>query len=254
MIKIKTPQEIEIMRRGGEILARVLSEIVAEAKPGVSLRQLDSLTEKLIIGFNARPSFKGYKSAGSKKAFPAALCVSLNHEVVHGVPDDRILKNGDIVSLDLGVFYNGYHTDSALTVGIGKISDEAKRLIYITRGSLDLAMDMCAPGIYWGNIASEIQKYIEEAGFSIVKELTGHGVGRDLQEDPFLANYGKKGDDPMLKEGMVIAIEPMVAMNKPQVETGIDGFVYQTKDKSLAAHFEHTVAITKSGAKILTKL
>ena len=254
MIKIKTPQEIETMRQGGEILVRVLSEVSAEVKPGVSLRQLDDLAEKLIIGFNARPSFKGYKPAGSKKAFPAALCVSLNHEVVHGVPDDRILKNGDIVSLDLGVFYQGYHTDSAVTVGVGKISDEAKRLIYVTRGSLDLAVDMCEPGIYWGDVASEIQKYIEEAGFSVVKELTGHGVGRDLQEDPFLANYGRKGDDPLLKEGMVIAIEPMVAMGKSQVENGIDGFVYQTRDKSLSAHFEHTIAITKSGAKILTRL
>jgi methionyl aminopeptidase len=254
MIKIKTKQEIEIMRRGGEILARVLNEVAEEAKPGISLKQLDSLAEKLIIGFNARSSFKGYKPIGSKKAFPATLCISLNHEVVHGVPDDRIFKNGDIVSLDLGVFYNGYHTDSAVTVGVGKISDEAKRLIYITRGSLDLAIDMCASGIYWGDIASEMQKYIEEAGFSVVKELTGHGVGRDLQEDPFLANYGKKGDDPILKEGMVIAIEPMVAMNKSQVETGIDGFVYQTRDKSLAAHFEHTLAITKSGVRILTKL
>ncbi len=253
MIRIKTSQEIEIMRQGGEILARVLSEVAAEAKPGVSLRQLDDLAEKLIIGFNARPSFKGYKPTGSKKAFPAALCVSLNYEVVHGVPDGRILKSGDIVSLDLGVFYQGYHTDSAVTVGVGKISDEAKRLIYITRGSLNLAVNMCESGIYWGDVASEIQKYIEEAGFSIVKELTGHGVGRDLQEDPFLPNYGKKGDDPLLKEGMVIAIEPMVVMGKSQVETGIDGFVYQTRDKSLAAHFEHTIAITKSGAKILTR-
>jgi len=254
MIKIKTQQEIEIMRQGGEILARVLSDVSAEAKSGVSLRQLDDLSEKLIIGFNARPSFKGYKPAGSKKAFPAALCVSLNHEVVHGVPDGRILKNGDIVGLDLGVFYQGYHTDGAVTAGIGKISDEAKRLIYITRESLNLAIDMCGPGIYWGDIAREMQKYIEEAGFSVVKELTGHGVGRDLQENPFLANYGKKGDEPMLKEGMVMAIEPMVAMGKPQVEIGIDGFVYQTRDKSLAAHFEHTIAIVKSGAKVLTKL
>ncbi len=254
MIKIKTPKEIEIMRQGGEILARVLSDVSAEAKSGVSLKHLDNLAEKLIIGFNARPSFKGYKPAGSKKAFPASLCVSLNHEVVHGVPDDRILKEGDIVGLDLGIFYQGYHTDGAVTVGIGKISDESKRLIYVTRESLGLAIDMCAAGVYWGDVASEMQKYIEEAGFSVIKELTGHGIGRDLQEDPFLPNYGRKGGDPILKEGITIAIEPMVAAGKPQVETGIDGFVYQTRDKSFCAHFEHTIAITKSGAKILTKL
>lgn len=242
------------MRRGGEILARVLKEVSEDAKQGVSLRHLNDLAEKLIIGFNARPSFKGYRPAGSKKTFPASICVSLNHEIVHGVPDDRILKNGDVVSIDLGVFYNGYHTDGALTIGVGKISDEAKRLMYVTRGVLDLAINMCGPNVFWGDIANEMQEYVEEAGFSVIRELTGHGIGRDLQEDPLIANYGSKGDGPVLKEGMVIAIEPMVSMGRYNIESGIDGFVYQTKDKSLAAHFEHTIAITKSGASVLTKL
>lgn len=254
MIRIKTQQEIETMRQGGEILARVLGEVSAEVKVGAGLRYLDQLAEKLIVGFNARPSFKGYKPAGAKKTFPAALCVSLNHEIVHGVPDGRVLKDGDIVGLDLGVFYQGYHTDGAVTVGVGQISDEAKRLIYVTRESLGLAIDLVKPGIYWGDVANEIQKYIEEAGFSVVKELTGHGVGRDLQEDPFLPNYGEKGDGPLLKEGMVIAVEPMISAGRPGIESGIDGFVYQTKDKSLAAHFEHTIAVSKSGAEVLTKI
>ncbi len=242
------------MRQGGKILARVLQEIADEVKAGVSLKYLDALTEKLVLGYNAKPSFKGYRSSGSKKAYPASLCISLNHEVVHGVPDERVLKNGDVVSLDLGVLYNGYHTDSAVTVAVGDVSEKIQRLILITEGALVLAVSKMKKEIYWGDIASEIQRYVEVAGFSVVRELTGHGVGRDLQEDPYLPNYGQKGDEPLLKEGMVIAIEPMVVMGRPEVELGLDGFVYQTRDKSLAAHFEHTVAVVKKGVDILTKL
>ncbi len=253
MIQIKSLKEIEIMRQGGNILARVLNEVAAEVKIGVNLKYLDGLAEKLILGYDARPSFKGYKPAGAKKAYPASLCVSLNSEVVHGVPDDRILKNGDVVSLDLGVLYNGYHTDSAITIGLGEISAKASELILITEGALDLAFSKIKPGLAWGDIAFEMQHYVESAGFSVVRELTGHGVGRGLQEDPYLPNYGSKGDEPLLKEGMVIAIEPMVAIGKSAVELGLDGFVYQMKDKSLAAHFEHTIVVTKKGAEILTK-
>lgn len=254
MITVKSSREIETMRQGGKILARVLQEIAAEAKVGVSLKHLDSLAEKLVLGYDAKPSFKGYKPAGAKRAYPASLCVSLNHEVVHGVPDERVLKEGDIVSLDLGVLYGGYHTDSAVTLGVGDISRAAQELLLVTEGVLDLAVSMVKPGVYWGDIASEIQRHVESAKFSVVRELTGHGVGRGLQEDPYLPNYGEPGDEPLLKEGMVIAIEPMVAMGRPQVEIGLDGFVYETKDKSLAAHFEHTVAVTPKGAEVLTSL
>ncbi|MBI2465741.1 MAG: type I methionyl aminopeptidase [Candidatus Sungbacteria bacterium] len=254
MIHIKSEKEIEIMRQGGKILARVLQELVSEIKIGVSLNYLDDLAEKLILGYDAKPSFKGYKPAGAKKSYPASLCISLNNEVVHGVPDERRLKSGDVVSLDLGVLYGGYHTDSAITLGVGGVSGRAEELMLVTEGALDLAVDMVKPGVFWGDIAHEIQRHVESAKFSVVRELTGHGVGRGLQEDPYLPNYGEPGDEPVLKEGMVIAIEPMVAVGRPQVEMGLDGFVYQTKDKSLAAHFEHTVAVTKNGVEILTKI
>ena len=252
MITIKSPSEIETMRQGGKILARVLQEIAAEVKIGVSLKYLDDLAEKLVSGYDAKPSFKGYKPAGAKKAYPASLCISLNCEVVHGVPDDRVLKEGDIVSLDLGVLYNGYHTDSAVTLGLGDISRAAQELLLVTEGALDLAVSMVKPGVYWGDIASKIQHHVESAKFSVVRELTGHGVGRGLQEDPYLPNYGQPGDEPLLKEGMVIAIEPMVAMGRPEVKVGLDGFVYETRDQSLAAHFEHTVVVTSRGVDVLT--
>lgn len=254
MIIIKSEHEIETMRQGGKILARVLQEVVAEVKVGVGLKHLDNLAEKLALGYGARPSFKGYKPAGAKRAYPSSLCISVNYEVVHGVPDDRILKNGDIVGLDLGIFCNGYHTDSAVTVGVGEISNEAAKLVAVTQEILNLAINMIRSGIYWGDIAQEMQKQVEMAGFSVVRELTGHGVGRGLQEDPFLPNYGRAGDGPLLKEGMIIAVEPMVVTGKPEVELGLDGFVYQTKDKGLAAHFEHTVAVTAQGVEVLTKL
>ena len=254
MIYIKSKDEIEIMRQGGKILAHVLTEVVAEIKSGVSLKYLDDLTEKLILGHSAKPSFKGYKPAGAKKAYPASLCVSLNHEVVHGVPDERILKKGDVVSLDLGVLYNGYHTDSATTVGVGEISSEAQKLIFTTQETLNLAINEIKAGRYWGDVASLMQSYVESQGFSVVRELTGHGVGRGLQEDPYLANYGHAGDGPVLKEDMVIAVEPMVAAGRPEVELGLDGFVYQTRDKSLAAHFEHTLVVNKKGVEVLTQV
>lgn len=253
MITVKTPEEIETMRQGGKILARVLSELVAEIKTGVSLKYLDGLAEKLVLGYGAKPSFKGYKPPSAKKAYPASLCVSLNYEVVHGVPDGRVLKEGDIVGLDLGVWYNGYHTDSAVTLGVGQISSEAVKLILVTEEVLSLAINMIKPQIYWGDIACEVQRQVELAGFSVVRELTGHGVGRGLQEDPYLPNYGYKGDGLLIKEGWVLAIEPMVATGQAEVELGADGFVYQTRDKGLAAHFEHTVAITSKGAEVLTK-
>ncbi len=252
MIFIKSKEEIEIMRRGGQILARVLSEVAVEVRAGVNLKKLDNLAEKLILGSDARPSFKGYKPTGANKAYPAALCVSLNHEVVHGVPDDRIIKEGDVVGLDLGVFYEGFHTDGAVTIGVGQISETTQKLIAVTKESLDLAIQMITPGVYWGDVAYEIKKFVEDNKFSVVRDLTGHGIGKNLQEDPFLPNFGRKGDEPLLKEGMVIAVEPMVVMGRPEVEIGLDGFVYQTRDQGLAAHFEHTLAVVKDGVDILT--
>lgn len=252
MITIKSKEEIAIMRRGGKILARVLNEVAAEVRAGVNLRELDNLAEKLILGYDARPSFKGYKPAGTNRAYPATVCVSLNHEVVHGVPDDRIIKEGDVVGLDLGVFYEGFHTDGAVTLAVGQVTETARKLIAVTKESLDLAIQMIKSGIYWGDISFEIKKYVEGNGLAVVKELTGHGIGKNLQEDPFLPNFGRKGDEPLLKEGMVIAVEPMVTAGRPEVEIGLDGFVYQTRDKGLAAHFEHTLVVTENGHEVLT--
>lgn len=254
MISLKTTEEIEIMRQGGDILARVLYEVAQEARAGVSLKTLDNLAEKLIVGYGARPSFKGYRQDNLSKAYPASLCVSLNYEVVHGVPDERMLKKGDVVSLDAGVFYNGFHNDSALTLAVGEVTTQAKELIWVAKKALELAIEKIKPGRAWGDIAYSIKKYVMEAGFDVVRELTGHGIGRQLQEDPSLPNFGRKGDEPLLKEGMVIAVEPMVVAGRPEVEIGLDGFVYQTKDKSLSAHFEHTIAVTKNGALALTQL
>ncbi|MEK7174900.1 MAG: type I methionyl aminopeptidase, partial [Patescibacteria group bacterium] len=228
-MSIKSKEEIEIMRQGGKILARVLQELAAEVKAGAGLKHLDGLAEKLVLSYGAQPSFKGYKPAGAKKAYPASLCLSLNHEVVHGVPDDRILKDGDIIGLDLGVLHNGYHTDGAITLGVGQVSKSARQLMLVTEDVLDLAVGLVKPNIYWGDIACQIQRRVESAGFSVVRELTGHGVGRGLQEDPYLPNYGRKGEGPLLKEGWVLAIEPMVAVGRPEVELGPDGFVYQTR-------------------------
>lgn len=254
MIEIKTTKEIEIMRQGGQILARVLQELAEEVKVGVNLKYLDDLAEKLILGYDAQPSFKGYRPSGSGRAYPTSLCASLNYEIVHGVPDSRVLKEGDIISLDLGVYYRNYHTDGAVTLGVGTISREAQHLIDTTKGVLDLAISKIKPDIYWGDVANLMQSYVEDARLTVITELTGHGVGRQLQEDPYLPNYGQAGDEPLLTQGMVIAVEPMVVMGQPQVEIGADGFVYQTKDKSLAAHFEHTLAITAEGVSVLTQL
>lgn len=242
------------MREGGQILAHVLSEVASDAVEGNSLRALDNLAEKLILGYGARPSFKGYRPHGTKGAYPCALCISLNHEVVHGLPDRRILKNGDVVSLDLGVFYNGFHTDAALTLALGQISFRTQRLLETTKKSLALAIKKVRAGICWGDIAAQIQNCIANEGFSVIRELVGHGIGRNLQEEPFLPNFGRSGEGPRLQEGMVIAIEPMVSAGQADIELGLDGFVWQTKDKSLSAHFEHTVAITKQSAIVLTQL
>lgn len=266
MIVIKTAEEIKIMREGGRKLAQVLHQVVKAVKPGISTKDLDLLAEKLISEAGAAPAFKNYRG------FPASLCTSVNEEIVHGLPTKKkILQEGDIIGLDLGVVYPpelcfscplgsghcggtpGLFTDMAITVGVGKISLKAEKLIKIAKGALGVALKEIRADAYLGDVSSAIQKYAESAGFSVIRELVGHGVGKDLHESPEIPNYGKPRSGVKLKEGMTLAIEPMIAAGGYKIATAKDGFAYETADRSLAAHFEHTVAVTKNGCEILTQ-
>lgn len=246
MISIKTPEEIKIMAEGAKILAEVLEKVARIAKPGITTLELNNAAEKLILEKGARPAFKGYEG------FPYSLCASVNEEIVHGLPSKRVLKERDVVGLDLGVLYKEYNSDMAITVPVGEVSFEAKRLISVTKQALKIGIKEVKPGKTMGDIGSAVQKYIESQGFGVVRELCGHGIGKEIHEDPKIPNYGQKGKGEVLKEGMVICIEPMVTIGDWHLEKSEDGFGYRSKDKSLTAHFEHTIAVTKKGAKILT--
>jgi len=264
---IKTSQEIETIAEGGKILHDILHATAELAKPGISTWQLNEFAEKAIYGtggpfsniqgrpepgrMGGRPSFKNF--GGKKNPFPAGLCTSVNSVVVHGIPSRSvILKDGDIISLDIGMEYKGLFTDTAITVGVGKISDIAKKLIETTRKSLSAAIGQAKAGNTIGDIAYATQKTAEAAGFSVIRDLVGHGVGYEVHEDPAVPNYGKKGQGIKLLEGMVLAIEPMVCEHEYFVVLDNDGWTIRTRDNGLAAHFEHTIAITKNGARILT--
>jgi len=247
MIILKTPEQIQIMREGGKILAGIMKELEKEIKPGIETRYLDKVALGLVFRYRAKPSFKGYME------FPACLCVSLNEEVVHGLPSDRKLKEGDIVSLDLGILFKGFHTDMAITLPVGKVKPETLKLIKTTKKALDIAIKKAKIGNTFGDIESAIQEFAEGKGYNVVRELCGHGIGKDLHEDPQVLNFGKKGIGPKLAEGMVFAIEPMLTMGDWRIKRAKDGYGFETKDQSLSAHFEHTIAITKSGHEILTK-
>ena len=248
MIIIKTPKEIELMREGGEILAKVLREVSLRVKPGVSTQELDSLAEELIIKSKGKPSFKGYKG------YPAALCASVNNEVVHGIPSsEKILKSGDIVGLDLGLEYKGCFTDMTITVPVGKVSKIAHKLIKVTKNSLTQGIRKIEPGNFISDISRAIQDYVERQGFSVVRDLVGHGVGREVHEDPPVPNFFDPNlESVKLREGMVLALEPMINMGSYEVEVLNDGWTVVTRDGFLSAHFEHTVAVTKEGYEILT--
>lgn len=247
MIPIKTSQEIEIMAQAGKILAEIVRELKSKVEPGVTTQELNELAEKLIFNFGAKPAFKGYQG------FPATLCTSINEQVVHGVPSDRKLVEGDILSLDLGLIYNNFYSDMAVTVPIGAINPEIGRLIKTTKKSLKRAIGRVKPGKTIGDIAQAVQSYVEGQGFQVVRDLCGHGVGRRLHEDPEIPNFGQRHKGPILKTGMVLAIEPMVVMGQPKIKKDPDGFAYQTADNSISAHFEHTIAVTEKGARVLTE-
>ena len=248
------------MAEGGKILARIIKELAERARPGVATKELDGLAESLVFKYGGECSFKGYEN------FPACLCTSINDEIVHAIPSNRILKEGDILSLDLGIFYKGFHTDMAITLPVGKISSQAKKLIEVTRKALEIGIEKVKIGNCFGDISRAIQKHAESHNFGVVRELCGHGIGRKLHEDPQILNsvsMSKETVDKVeyqgeakikLKEGMVFCLEPMITAGDWRIKKSASGFAYQTRDNSLSAHFEHTIAIAKSGIQILTKI
>jgi methionyl aminopeptidase len=244
----KIEKEIDAMRKGGKILGSVLQELSAQALPGMRIVDLDALAEKLIREAGATPAFLGYKG------FPATLCVSVNEEVVHGNGKrERELTGGDVAGLDLGLVFEGMIVDAAVTVGVGKTSKEARRLVQAARDALQRAIEVTHAGVHVGDISVTVQQYVEAQGFGVVRDLVGHGVGKSLHEPPEVPNFGKKGTGPELTSGITIAIEPMITAGDWHVKTLDDGWTVATKDGSLSAHFEHTIMVTDKGCEILTK-
>jgi len=254
MITIKTKKDIEILREGGKRLARVLESVADLVKPGITTDYLNKRAEEMIAELGDTSAFLNYKPKGARRPYPAALCVSVNNEVVHGIPNEtpRALKEGDVVSLDLGLIHYKLITDHAVTVGVGEISLEAKKLLEVTKKALAIGIAEAKSGARTGDIGYAIQTFVEPHGYGIIEELAGHGVGYSVHEDPFVPNFGIAGQGVLLKPGMVIAIEPMLTLGKPDVFVARDGYTFKTKDKSIAAHFEHTIVITEKGAEILT--
>lgn len=246
MITIKSAREIELLKQAGYIVYETHQYLKPYIKPGFMTKDLDHLAEEFIRSHGATPSFKGYEG------FPTALCISVNDEVVHGFPSDRKLQNGDIVSIDIGACYKGYHGDSAWTYKVGEISKDLEYLMEHTEKALYEGIKMVKPGNRIGDIANAIEVYATKHKLGIVKELVGHGVGTNVHEDPEVPNYGKKGTGPRLREGMVIAIEPMLTLGSPDIYIDDNDWTVITEDGSYAAHFEHTVVVTKDGVEILT--
>ena len=275
MIKIKTENEIELMRQGGKILASVLSSLAKEVKPGVETKHLDEVAEALIYQYGALPAFKGHEG------YPAVLCTSVNEQIVHGVPSDRKLLEGDIIGLDLGIIWppencghcamshscsslprgealrgqRGMFTDAAITVAVGEVSQEAEKIIKAAKGALLVAIEAVRPGRKLSEVSAAIEKYVKEQDFVAIRELVGHGVGYELHEEPEIPNFKASWmKDVVLKEGMTLAIEPMISAGTHKIKKSKDKFGYLTEDGSLSAHFEHTVAVTGKGCEILTKV
>ncbi|MDP3784832.1 MAG: type I methionyl aminopeptidase [bacterium] len=250
---IKTPEELEILREGGRELSAILEELKSAIKAGVRTKELDALAEKLIRANGGVPSFKGYRTFDAASPYPASLCISINDEVVHGIPSQRVFESGDIVGLDIGMKYQGFFTDMAETVAVGKIDKNGEKLIRVTKKALELAISTIKPETRVGDVGEAVQKFAEAEGFGIVRQLVGHGVGAKVHEDPEIPNWGQAGTGPVLKENMVIAIEPMVTEGSFEVYLDKDGWTWKTKDGSRAAHFEHTILVTNNGAEVLTK-
>jgi methionyl aminopeptidase len=248
MINYKSRREIEIMRDASRIVAEVLEELRSRCRPGVMTRELDRIAEEKTVRHGGKPAFKGYRG------FPGSLCASINHQVVHGIPGDIELKEGDIVGLDFGVFYKGYFGDAAITVPIGEITSETEMLLKVTQECLDLGIEQMVPENHLSDLSRAIQVHAESNGYSLVKEFGGHGIGKSLHEEPMVLNYVTNERGMKLKPGLVLAIEPMVNMGTEQVRILPDEWTVVTLDGKLSAHFEHTVAVTGNGPEILTKL
>jgi methionyl aminopeptidase len=247
MINLKTTREIEIIRANGRILARTLKLLGEKIKPGVRTKELDRLAEDFIKREGAYPAFKGYRG------YPASVCISIDNEVVHGIPGERMIEEGQLVSVDIGVFKDNYYADGAFTFAVGRVSNQAQRLIQITQEALKRGLEFVREGEFLSDISYAIQSFVEKNGFSVVRDLVGHGIGMNMHEEPQIPNFGPSGQGPILKKGMVLAIEPMVNAGSFEIETKEDNWTIVTKDGSLSAHFEHTVAVTENGAMILTE-
>lgn len=248
MIVLKSPRELAIMRRAARVVVEAMRLCREIVRPGISTLEIDAEVERLIRRHGAKPAFKGYRG------FPATVCVSINEEVVHGIPSaHRRLKEGDIVSLDLGCIVEGYYADCAFTIAIGDVPPAVQALLDATRESLERAIAECRPGRRLGDVSHAVQRHVEARGFSVVRAFVGHGIGRALHEDPQVPNFGEPGRGPLLRPGMVLAIEPMVTMGGPGVRILDDGWTAVTEDGSLAAHFEHTIAVTEDGPDVLTR-
>jgi methionyl aminopeptidase len=247
-IVCKDRREIEKLRVSGRTVREMLEEVRARVRPGVTTLELETYVQKRVKQLRIKPAFRGYRG------YPCCLCTSVNNEIVHGIPSRRELKEGDIVSLDLGVIVDGYYGDSALTLPVGDITDSLKRLLKVTEESLELAIGQARMGNRLGDISAAVQQYVERAGYSVVREFVGHGIGRELHEEPKIPNFGEAGHGPILKEGMVFAIEPMVNEGTSAVRVLGDHWTAVTADGAFSAHFEHMVAITRNGPDVLTRL
>jgi len=246
MIIKKTPEQIDKMAASGEILVRCLKMLASKTRAGVTTEELDAAAEKFIRSQGAVPAFKGYRG------FPGSICASPNSMVVHGIPGPYELKRGDVISIDVGVVKDGWVSDAAVTLPIGPVSPEAEKLLAVTKASLFAGVEQMRPGNHLGDVSAAIQRAVEDEGLSIIRTLVGHGIGRDMHEEPQVPNFGDPGKGPELEEGMVLAIEPMVNAGGPLVRMGDDGWSVYSEDDSLAAHFEFTVAVTPNGPRILT--
>jgi methionyl aminopeptidase len=248
MIVLKSPREIALMRRGGEILADLMDDLRGVVRSGMTTKEIDEEVETFLKRRGAKPAFKGYRG------FPATVCVSINDEIVHGIPSPhRRVKEGDIVSLDLGCIVEGYYADCAFTLALGDVPPEVQQLLDVTRESLDHAISECRPGRRLSDVSYAVQRHVEAHGFAVVRAFVGHGIGRALHEDPQVPNFGEPGRGPQLRPGMVLAIEPMVTMGTWEVKILDDGWTAVTRDGSLSAHFEHTIAVTDDGPDVLTR-
>jgi methionyl aminopeptidase len=254
MITLKSRKQLARMRQAGRIVAAVLEAMRQNVRPGISTAEMNAIAEEIITRSGASPSFKGYPGTG-KNDFPASICASINEELVHGIPSPkRVLKEGDVVSIDVGAIYKGWHGDAAITLPVGEVAPEVTRLLEVTRGALMVGVRQSRPGNCTGDISWAIQMYVESRGFAVVRNYTGHGIGREMHEEPQIPNYGHRGEGVLLKRGMTFALEPMVNVGTWETNVLEDGWTVVTADNRLSAHFEHTLAVMDGEPEILTKL